>query len=142
MIRMSCYVTKPGNGRGESKRLHYVRLAALESAQASDTGKAAAAHSLQGRAVAGHGPGLWPAMRQNGLAFKFLQVSVPSGRCPWPPCQAAAGCPRSRTYSGQRRCATCMMTTFAHVRGHMEVQAGAYCKTVGSAYSGQGLGWC
>ena len=28
------------------------------------------------------------------------------------------------------------MATFTHVRGHMEVQAGAYCKTVGSAYVG------
>ena len=28
------------------------------------------------------------------------------------------------------------MATFTHVKGHVEVQAGAVCKTVGSAYVG------
>jgi hypothetical protein len=58
------------------------------------------------------------------------------------------GCPRIgprkslwvRTYSGQRRCTECPMTSFAQVNGHVERQAGAYCKTVGSAYPGSNPG--
>jgi hypothetical protein len=52
------------------------------------------------------------------------------------PCDPAAGSPRARTYSGRRRCGTLCSTVFAQVRCHMEVEAGAYCKTVGSAYVG------
>ena len=52
------------------------------------------------------------------------------------PCDPAAGSPRSRTYSGQRRRGRHRLPVFAQVRDHVEVQAGAVCKTVGSAYVG------
>jgi len=73
------------------------------------------------------------------------QRSLPSGLC-WSacwadyvrgcPCDLAAERPRARTYSGQRRCGKPYLVVFAQVRWHVEVQAGAYCKTVGSAYVG------
>ena len=53
--------------------------------------------------------------------------------CPRGP---AAGSPRARTYSGQRRSSEHHRAAFAQVRWHIEVKAGAYCKTVGSAYVG------
>jgi hypothetical protein len=54
------------------------------------------------------------------------------------------GCPRgpaggsswARTYSGRRRCRRHRPSAFAQVRGHIEVEAVAVCKTVGSAYVG------
>ena len=46
------------------------------------------------------------------------------------------GSPRARTYSGQRRCGRHRLWAFAQVRGLVEMQAGACCKTVGSAYVG------
>jgi hypothetical protein len=49
---------------------------------------------------------------------------------------SAAGSPRARTYSGQRRCGRHRLWVFAQVRGPVEMQAGACCKTVGSAYVG------
>ncbi len=52
------------------------------------------------------------------------------------PCHPAAGSPRARTYSGQRRHREHRPVTFVQVRWHMEVQAGEVCKTVGSAYVG------
>jgi len=52
------------------------------------------------------------------------------------PCDRTQRGLRARTNSGQRRRSEPRTTSFAHVRGHMEVQAGAYCKTVGSAYVG------
>jgi hypothetical protein len=45
------------------------------------------------------------------------------------PCVPAAGSPSARTYSGQRRRNQHRLAVFAHVRGHMEVQAGGYCKS-------------
>src|SRR5579864_4986539 len=47
------------------------------------------------------------------------------------PCDPATGSPRARRRSGQRRCGKPHQLVFAQVRGHMEVQVGAYCKTVG-----------
>ena len=54
------------------------------------------------------------------------------------------GCPRdrrrgslgARTYSGQRRRREYHARSFPQVRAHVEVQAGAVCKTVGSVYVG------
>src|SRR5579859_4398819 len=48
----------------------------------------------------------------------------------------ASGHPRARTYSGQRRHGKPHAVVFAQVSGHMEMQAVAVCKTVGSAYVG------
>jgi hypothetical protein len=53
--------------------------------------------------------------------------------CPRDP---PSGCQRPRTYGGQRRCGECHSAAFAQVSGSVKVQAGAYCKTVGSAYVG------
>ena len=58
------------------------------------------------------------------------------GRCPWLSARIGGWSPRARTYSGQRRCGRHCPAAFAQVRGDMEVQAGAVCKTVGSAYVG------
>jgi hypothetical protein len=59
------------------------------------------------------------------------------GRCPVAVRPARRlGVPRARTYSGQRRHSEHHPVTFVQVRWHMKVQAGAYCKTVGSAYVG------
>jgi hypothetical protein len=44
--------------------------------------------------------------------------------------------PSARTYSGQRRRNKHRLAVFVQVREHIEVQAGAVCKTVGSAYVG------
>jgi hypothetical protein len=52
------------------------------------------------------------------------------------PCDWVARSPRARTYSGQRRHNEHYPVAFAQVRWYMEVQAGAYCKSVGSAYVG------
>ena len=52
------------------------------------------------------------------------------------PCDPAAGNPRVRTYGGQRRRGEPHAVVFTQVRGHIEVQVGAYCKTAGSAYVG------
>ena len=49
---------------------------------------------------------------------------------------SADGSPRARTYSGQRRRSKPRQVVFAQVRGCMEMRAGAFCKTVGSAYVG------
>jgi hypothetical protein len=54
------------------------------------------------------------------------------------------GCPRGsadgslrvRTYSGQRLRGIPCQVVFLQVRWHIKVQAGEYCKTVGSAYVG------
>jgi hypothetical protein len=53
--------------------------------------------------------------------------------CPRDP---AAESPRARTYSGQRHHNKHHPVAFAQFRGHIEAHAGAYCKTVGSAYVG------
>jgi len=52
------------------------------------------------------------------------------------PCGPAARSPRARTYGGQRRRSEHRLVAFTQVRWYMEVQAGAFCKTVGSAYVG------
>jgi len=52
------------------------------------------------------------------------------------PCDVLSPCLRSRTYSGQRPYSGPRLVTFAQVRWYIEVQAGEYCKTVGSAYVG------
>ena len=52
------------------------------------------------------------------------------------PCGRAARSPRARTHSGQRRHSDHHPVTFTQVRWYVEVQAGEYCKTVGSAYVG------
>jgi hypothetical protein len=52
------------------------------------------------------------------------------------PCGRAARSPRARTYSGQRRHSGHHPVAFPQVREYVEVQAGAGCKTVGSAYVG------
>ena len=52
------------------------------------------------------------------------------------PCGPAVRSPRARTYCGQRRCNGHRPVAFAQVRWYVEVQAGEYCKTVGSAYVG------
>jgi hypothetical protein len=52
------------------------------------------------------------------------------------PCGRTARSPRVRTYSGQRRRGGHCPVAYAQVRWHVEVQAGAYCKSVGSAYVG------
>jgi hypothetical protein len=83
-------------------------------------------------------------MRGRGLACKFGQVSACLNGVRACPCDRAQRSLRARTYrglrartySGQRRRSEPRTTSFAHVRGRMEVQAGAYCKTVGSAYVG------
>ena len=46
------------------------------------------------------------------------------------------GWPGARTYSGQCRGRGRHERSFSQVRAHVEVQAGAVCKTVGSAYVG------
>ncbi len=43
---------------------------------------------------------------------------------------------RGHGHSGQRRRAGCHVMSFTQVNGYVEVQAGAVCKTVGSAYVG------
>ena len=53
--------------------------------------------------------------------------------CPRDP---PSGCQRPRTYGGQRWRGECHSAAFAQVSGYVEVQAGAVCKTVGSAYVG------
>jgi hypothetical protein len=52
------------------------------------------------------------------------------------PCGRAARSQRARTYSGQRRHCGHHPAAFAQVRDNVEAQAGAVCKTVGSAYVG------
>jgi hypothetical protein len=52
------------------------------------------------------------------------------------PCGRAARSLRARTYSGQRRYSGHHPVALAQVRWYVEVQAGEYCKTVGSAYVG------
>jgi len=46
------------------------------------------------------------------------------------------GWPGARTYGGQRRRSGHLLMVFTQVTGHVEVEAGAGCKTVGSAYVG------
>jgi hypothetical protein len=75
-------------------------------------------------------------MRGRRLACKFGQVSACVNGVRACPCDRAQRGLRARTYSGQRRRSEPRTTSFAHVRGRVEVQAGAYCKTVGSAYVG------
>jgi hypothetical protein len=53
--------------------------------------------------------------------------------CPRDP---PSGCQHPRTYGGQGRRGEGHSAAFTQVRGYMEVQAGAVCKTVGSAYVG------
>ena len=57
----------------------------------------------------------------------------PVGGCP--PDRRRGG-PGARTYSGQRARRDHHAASFAQVRSRVEVQAGEYCKTVGSAYVG------
>jgi hypothetical protein len=64
-------------------------------------------------------------------------ADLPSGLC-WSacyadsvrgcPCDPAAGSPRARTHSGQRRRAGCNVTSFTQVNDHVEVRAGTFCK--------------
>ena len=67
-------------------------------------------------------------------------VCAGQARCPDTvrgcPCGRAARSPRARTYSGQRRHSGHHPVASAQVRWYLEVQAGKYCKTVGSAYVG------
>jgi hypothetical protein len=53
--------------------------------------------------------------------------------CPRDP---PSGCQHPRTYGGQGRRGEGHSAAFTQVRGYIEVQAGAVCKTVGSAYVG------
>ena len=84
-----------------------------------------------------------PAARE--VCGRSRTKAVPSG-LRWSACCADSvrGCPRDpaagsrrvRTYSGRRRRGEPNSVVFTQVRGHVEVQAGAVCKTVGSAYVG------
>jgi len=66
-------------------------------------------------------------------ACGFWELYGPVRGCPW---DRRRGWPGARTYSGQRRGRGRHARSFPQVRGHVEVQAGAVCKTVGSAYVG------
>jgi len=66
-------------------------------------------------------------------ACGFGELYGPVRGCPQ---DRRRGWPGARTYSGQRRRRGHHEGSFSQVRGHMEVQAGAVCKTVGSAYVG------
>jgi len=77
-----------------------------------------------------------------GRAGRYLNLRVwvfsrvlqgPVRGCPWDRPRRSAGV---RTYSVQRAWYKHPSASFAQVRGYMEVQAGAVCKTVGSAYVG------
>ena len=82
---------------------------------------------LAGRFPA-EGPGDWRC-----FCLRFWGLYGPVRGCPQ---DRRRGWPGARTYSGQRRRNEHHPVEFAQVRGYMEVQAGAYCKTVGSAYVG------
>jgi hypothetical protein len=62
------------------------------------------------------------------LVARTLSVALRADRRP--------GSPRARTYSGQRRRNGYHPVAFTQVRWYVEMQAGAHCKTVGSAYVG------
>ena len=92
-----------------------------------------------------HGDAGWQACRHDGsVSCRLRRAGGPvwagQARCADAvrgcPCGRAARSTRARTYSGQRRHSGHHPVTFAQVRWCMEVQAGEYCKTVGSAYVG------
>lgn len=60
------------------------------------------------------------------------------GSCCWSAVLCGQACERTRarTYSGQRRHAGCDVMSFRQVNDHVELQAGAFCETVGSACVG------
>jgi hypothetical protein len=74
--------------------------------------------------------------RQRGLSSGLCWSACCADGVRGCPCDPAAGSPRVRTYGGQRRCGKPHPVVFTQVRRHMKVQAGAVCKTVGSAYVG------
>jgi hypothetical protein len=51
--------------------------------------------------------------------------------CTWLYVESAAGSPGARTYGVQRVCRQRRVAPLAQVSDYVEVQAGAYCKTVG-----------
>jgi hypothetical protein len=73
-----------------------------------------------------------PRVLPAGLAV-LRPLRRPVRGCPW---DRRRGSPGARTYSGQRAWRKRHLASFAQVRCDMEVQAGAVCKTVGSAYVG------
>ena len=74
--------------------------------------------------------------RSTGVYACLRRSRCLCGRCPWLSACRAEKLPRARTYGGQRHRAEYRLTSFVQVNGHVEWQAGAYCKTVGSAYVG------
>ena len=63
--------------------------------------------------------------RQRGLSSGLCWSACCADNVRGCPCDPAAGSPRVRTHSGQRRCGKPHLVVFAQVTGHMEVQAGA-----------------
>ena len=92
-----------------------------------------------------HGDARWQACRHDGsVSCRPRQTGGPvcAGQercvdavrgCPRGP---AARSPRARTYSGRRRLSGHHPVAFAQLRWYTQMQAGAGCKTVGSAYVG------
>ena len=86
------------------------------------------------------GPHAQVSFLEGADRYLYLRVWVfsrvlqgPVRGCPWDRPRGSAGV---RTYSVQRAWYEHPPASFAQVRGYMEVQAGAVCKTVGSAYVG------
>jgi len=86
------------------------------------------------------GPHAQVSFLEGAGRYLYLRVWVfsrvlqgPVRGCPWDRPRRSAGV---RTYSVQRAWYEHPPASFAQVRGYMEVQAGAVCKTVGSAYVG------
>ncbi len=86
---------------------------------------------LGGARVVGPGAGESGGRGASACGFAELYVAVRS--CPQ---DRGRGWPGARTYSGQRARRKPQELSFPQLRGYMEVQQVAVCKTVGSAYVG------
>ena len=75
------------------------------------------------------------SLASKGSACGFGGSPALSAACTWLSVGSATREPGARTYADSAPCAT-VFTSFAQVRCDMEVQGGAVCKTVGSAYVG------
>jgi hypothetical protein len=112
-------------------------VALCENAAAEGAGCVLEHPGVGGRIWLGSPPVVVPGARASGgrdaSACGFGELYGPVHGCPW---NWRHGSPRARTYSGQRRGRQPREVSFPQVSGHVEVQAGACCKTVGSAYVG------
>ena len=116
----------PGRRIAGRQQVHGL-AAAAESLSKAGVGGSPARWCSRGRSLAGEpGAGGAPA-----CGFGELDGAVHT--CTR---DRRRGWPGVRTYGGQRCCSGHRQVAFAHVTGYAEVEAGAGCKTVGSAYVG------